>query len=615
MTGMTPSLVENSPIHSCIADIYKQYYPVNSGNVADYIPELAKVNADYFGVCIATADGQIYEMGESAEPFTIQSISKAFVYGLALADRGREAVMRKVGVEPTGEAFNSIIFDEQNNRPYNPMVNAGAIATTALIKGNGYEERFARILQLFERFTGRPLSVDEAVFQSERATGHRNRAIAYLELNAGMLDQPIDEHLDLYFRQCSILVTARDLAVMAATLANNGVNPITGERAIGAEQVTSILSVMGSCGMYDFSGEWIYRIGLPAKSGVGGGIIAVLPGQFGVGTFSPRLDERGNSVRGIRVCEELSNRFRLHLFETHVTAGSIVRRTYTGAAASSKRNRRASEQAIIDRYTAKIVVYELQGDLYFATMEQLVRRIQADLSQLTFLILDGRRIGRANETALTLLYEIQQWLANRQERVVLAGFPSVINTVLKKRGWSETALFEDTDAALEWCENHLLAAVGHKREEDSAPLALAEIDILSSFSADECEVIASLVTEVHYQPDDSIIHEGEEADRLFLLSAGTATVSIKLAEDDRIKRLTTFMPGVTFGELALFDGGKRTADVIADNATVCYVLPLARFESLAATAPGLHAKLLRAVGKNLVNSLRRTTAEVRSLEA
>jgi glutaminase len=256
------------------------------------------------------------------------------------------------------------------------MVNAGAIATTALIKGNGYDERFTRILQLFERFTGRPLSVDEAVFQSERATGHRNRAIAYLELNAGMLDEPIDEHLDLYFRQCSILVTARDLAVMAATLANNGVNPITGERAIGSEQVTSILSVMGSCGMYDFSGEWIYRVGLPAKSGVGGGIIAVMPGQFGVGTFSPRLDERGNSVRGIRVCEELSNRFRLHLFETHATAGSIVRRTYTGAAASSKRNRRASEQAIIDRSATKIVIYELQGDLYFATMEQLVRRIQ-----------------------------------------------------------------------------------------------------------------------------------------------------------------------------------------------------------------------------------------------
>jgi glutaminase len=248
-------------------------------------------------------------------------------------------------------------------------------------------------------------------------------------------------------------------------------------------------------------------------------------------------------------------------------------------------------------------------------MEQLVRRIQADLPQLTFLILDGRRIGCANESALTLLNEMQQWLAKRQERLVLAGFPSLINTALKKRGWSETALFEDTDAALEWCENLLLVAADRNHEEHPAPLALAEIDILSSFSADECEVIASLVTEVHYQPGESIIHEGEEADRLFLLSAGTATVSIKLAEGDRTKRLTTFMPGVTFGELALFDGGKRTADVIADNAVVCYVLPLERCESLTATASGLHAKLLRAVGKNLVNSLRRTTAEVRSLEA
>ncbi len=249
--------------------------------------------------------------------FTIQSISKPLVYGLALEDHGTTEVLRKVGVEPTGEAFNSIVMDEINNRPFNPMVNAGAIATTALIKGNGPEERFARILGMFSRYAGRQLTIDESVFQSERATGHRNRAIAYLQLNSGMIEEPVSEHLDLYFRQCSILVSARDLSMMAATLANNGVNPLTGERAIAAEHVKTVLSVMASCGMYDYSGEWVYRVGLPAKSGVGGGIVAVLPGQFGFGVFSPLLDDHGNSHRGIEVCKELSQKFYLHVYDTH----------------------------------------------------------------------------------------------------------------------------------------------------------------------------------------------------------------------------------------------------------------------------------------------------------
>lgn len=610
----TPRENNISPIMSCIIDIYEHYRNINDGKVADYIPELSKVDPDYFGICIVTADGQIYEIGDSQQQFTIQSISKAFVYGLALADHGLQAVLRKVGVEPTGEAFNSIIFDEVNNRPYNPMVNAGAIATTALIKGNGYAERFSRILQMFERFVGRSLSIDEAVFESERATGNRNRAIAYLELNAGMIDEPLNEHLDLYFRQCSILVTARDLAIMSATLANNGVNPITGEIALGAEQVTSVLSVMGSCGMYNFSGEWIYRIGLPAKSGVGGGIIATMPGQLGIGTFSPRLDERGNSVRGIKVCEEISERFRLHLFNTNVTSSSVVRLTYNGAAASSKRNRRASAQAILDHQANKILVYELQGDLYFATMEQLIRRIQVDLNKVTFIILDGRRLGQINQSALTLLHDLQAWLANREEQILLADFPTETCQKLQAWGWTNQTLFTDTDAALESCENILLNQAGWINEQNTGSLSLAEIDILNGFNSAESEVISSLVTEVHYHSGETIIYEGDEADRIFLLAAGTATVLIQIGENKQ-KRLTTFMPGVTFGELALFNAGKRTADVVADNPVVCYVLTLEQFETLVETNPGLHAKLLRAVGRNLAERLRRTTAEVRSLQA
>lgn len=607
------SHLEISPILSCLREIHKRYQTVEQGHVAAYIPELAKVDPGLFGICLATADGQIYEVGHSQNPFTIQSISKPFVYGLALAEHGRDFVMGKVGVEPTGEAFNSIIFDEHNNRPYNPMVNAGAIATTALVKGSHFDRRFASLLGLFERFAGRPLAVDEAVYQSERATGHRNRAIAYLELNAGMLNEPIDEHLNLYFRQCSILVTARDLAVMAATLANNGVNPITGENAIATEQVTSILSVMASCGMYDFSGEWLYRVGLPAKSGVGGGIIAVLPGQFGIGTFSPPLDERGNSVRGIRVCEELSERFKFHLFDTHLIAESFVSRSYTGAAVSSKRQRRASERDILQQNGSQIVVYELQGDLYFATIEKLARALQDLQTQVTLLILDGRRVGRANQSALNLLHQMQQGLARQGVKLILADFSAAICQELKNQGWPDSAFFVSTDAALEWCENRLLTGVNAESGKLSTQLPLEQMDIFRDFSPDELAVIASLFTQVHYRPQEFIIREGEGAEQLFLLAAGIVTVSLQLPDSEQRKRLTTYIPGIAFGELALFESGKRTADVVAESPVVCYVLSLAHFEDLIVTAPRIYGKLLRAFGKNLVYTLRRATLEVRAL--
>jgi glutaminase len=303
-----------SPFRNYLNDLYEKYRGANEGTVADYIPELALADPDWFGVCVATMDGKVFEVGNCTQPFTIQSISKAFVYGMALEDRGREYVNSKVSVEPTGEAFNAIVLDEETNRPYNPMVNAGAIATTDLIEGKDGTERLKRMLEMFRRYTGRSHDIDVPVFLSEKSTGNRNRAIAYLMLNFGMVSDRIDETLDLYFQQCSILVNARDLSMMAATLANGGVNPVTGERALDEHYVQDVVSVMLTCGMYDSSGEWAYRVGMPAKSGVGGGITAVSPGKLGIGTFSPPLDIKGNSVRGILVCEELSKEFGLHPF-------------------------------------------------------------------------------------------------------------------------------------------------------------------------------------------------------------------------------------------------------------------------------------------------------------
>ncbi len=306
-----------SPLRDTLHEMHAKYESLDDGEVASYIPELAKADPHWFGICVATVDGQIYEVGDCQQSFTIQSVSKPFMFGLALEDHGRDHVLSKVGVQPTSEAFNAIILDQASNRPFNPMVNAGAIATSDLIKGKDFSERVTRMLEMFGRFCGRQVYIDNSVFLSERATGHRNRAMGHLMLNFGMVGEKIEETLELYFQQCSILITCRDLAVMGATLANGGVNPLTGVRAIAAEHVKDLLSVMHTCGMYDFAGEWAYRVGLPAKSGVGGGITAAVPGRIGIGTFSPPLDAKGNSLRGIKVCQDLSQKFGLHVFEAN----------------------------------------------------------------------------------------------------------------------------------------------------------------------------------------------------------------------------------------------------------------------------------------------------------
>ena len=299
-----------------VRHLYETYRDLNEGCLASYIPELTKANPDWFAISVVTKAGEVFEVGDSLENFTIQSISKVFVYGMALEDRDRHTLLEKIGVEPTGDPFNSVIrLDENSKRPDNPMVNAGAIATASLIKGADPTDKLNRMLDMFRRYIGHDVYIDAPVFMSERATGHRNRALANLLLNFGIIDNNIEEILDLYFQQCSVVVNCHDLAVMAATLANRGINPITQERAIDPGYVRDVLSVMYTCGMYNYAGEWAYKVGIPAKSGVSGGVIAVIPDRAGIAVYSPLIDHRGNSVRGIKVFEDLAEEFQLHLLD------------------------------------------------------------------------------------------------------------------------------------------------------------------------------------------------------------------------------------------------------------------------------------------------------------
>jgi glutaminase len=308
-----------------VASVYERCLPVTGGDVANYIPELADVDPEKFGLALATVDGRLWTRGDVDHEFTIQSVSKAFSYCLALELLGREEVFRHVGVEPSGDAFNAIIFDPRTERPFNPMVNAGAITICGLIYRVLKDDALAFILDRFSKAAGRRLSVSEAVYRSETETGHRNRAIGHLLVNVGAALQPVEPALDLYFRQCAILVNAADLARMGATLANIGDNPVTRDTVFNLGAVRDTLSVMFTCGMYDHSGNWALDVGIPAKSGVGGGVCGVVNRQLGIGTYSPRLDQKGNSVRGLLAFKQLADEFGLHAFECTNYGSEFVR--------------------------------------------------------------------------------------------------------------------------------------------------------------------------------------------------------------------------------------------------------------------------------------------------
>ncbi|MBW4626417.1 MAG: glutaminase A [Brasilonema octagenarum HA4186-MV1] len=298
-----------------LKEAYETFKGVNEGKNADYIPFLAKADPNLFGIVIATVDGKVYEIGDSKYPFSMQSVSKVFTFAHVLQTLGSTAVEEKIGVNATGLPFNSLIAIELNEtRSVNPLVNAGAITTVSFVPGNTPEDRWNQIIGTMSDFAGRPLSVQEEVYRSESETNLRNRGIVQLLDSYKKLGSDPLESLDLYTRQCSIEVTARDLALMSATLANGGVNPITSKRVLAQNYVPKVLAVMLTNGLYEDSGTWAYQVGLPAKSGVSGGIIAVVPGKFAIATYSPPLDQAGNSFRGQKAIEYITSKLGVNIF-------------------------------------------------------------------------------------------------------------------------------------------------------------------------------------------------------------------------------------------------------------------------------------------------------------
>lgn len=578
---MDARALQLSPIQSYLEQLHADLLSNSAGEVASYIPELTRADPAWLGIALVTVDGHVYQAGDSREAFTIQSISKAFTYGLALEDNGLDHVLGKVGVEPSGEAFNSISLEEETGRPMNPMINAGAIATTGLVKGGDKGDPMQRILETFGRYTGRDLKIDETVYRSESETGHRNRAIAHLLLGNGIIDREPEEVLDLYFRQCSIEVTARDLAMMGACLANGGVNPVTGVVALKSDYVHRVLSVMSTCGMYDYSGSWIFNVGMPAKSGVGGGIVAVLPGQFGLGIFSPRLDAKGNSVRGIEACKRLSSDFSLNLFQVaRSTSATLLRAVHDATRYPSRRDRGEQEQRILAEHGNRVRVYELQGDLMFGGTESVVLDMLAAIADTEALVVDLKRVVGADFASIQLLKDLAIRASEQGGRIYFTDCHHLYRfrkelqkaTLGQAPGWLD---FPDTDHAVEWCEDALVQRFCQDGDTQTGPVGLEAQYLCADMTEQELQDLRAIGEERRFEAGACIFCDGDPGDTMYFILSGEVEVSVATDSGRRL-RLTTLGPGSVFGELALLNHSPRSADVGALVETDCLAVSFDR---------------------------------------
>jgi glutaminase len=608
---MPETRLSAAAIQELLEDLHQRHRGNTGGAVADYIPELARADAGAFGIALATPDGRLYTVGDTDAAFTIQSISKPFVYGLALERLSGEYMARKVGVEPSGEAFNAISLDPVSGIPRNPMINAGAIATTAQIRWQAREGAEQQLLDFFSGLAGRPLSIDQAVYVSERESGHRNRAISHLLRNAGVIEEDPELGLDLYFRQCAIAVTCRDLAVMAATLACQGRQPLSGERLLSRDSAICMMALMGTCGMYDYAGHWLHDVGMPAKSGVAGGVLSVVPGRLGLAVWSPRLDRYGNSVRGIAVCEELSQRLGLHLYDQNPASHDPIRRRTSGREIQSRRWRTPAEVAHLEAAGERLQVLQVQGLLDFTASEQLLSSLQQAISTADLLVLDLSRVQEVEPSCRFLLRRGFERLEQAGTTLVLCG-AAALDPADDLPG---ALRFTTLDRALESAEDLLLQRL--LAEAASSVQDGPERGLLDGLDATAREAILPLLHSRSFAPGDLVIRQGERSETMFFVDEGRYDISLRLVGENQAvppSRLATFSPGMIFGEIGFLSGRARTADVVCCTGGRCWELNRSDFDSLRQRHPEAAFALLLAITDDLGTKLALSNLQLSLME-
>lgn len=581
-----------SPIEGYLRELHADLTRLRTGVPYQGIPAMAGVNPDEFAIALATVDGHLYQVGDTHSEFSIQSISKPFSYGLALDDLGAAPVDEKIDVEPSGDAFNEISLARDTGRPANAMINAGAIAAVSLIPDAPGATRFERILERFSLCAGRELFLSEEIYHSEAQTGHRNRALAYLLRSFGIIETDPTSALEDYFKACSVMVTTPDLAVMAATLANAGTNPVTGVQAMGLDAVQRVLSVMTTCGMYDDAGAWMSTVGLPAKSGVGGGLIAVLPGQLGLAIYSPPLDAHGSSVRGQAASERISRDMGLHFVRAARIGRSTVRGSYDIRSVPSAVRHSLAEEELLEAHGYRARIVELTGDLLFAGTESMVRAITELEPDVELVLLDVRRVDEVDAVALAMMCELRDQLADEGRVLALIDESGSTSSHVCTEA---DPVFTTRTEAVEWAEEQLLARYGDPHL-SATEVDIPDFDLLAPLAAEDVAVLDGLMVPLQVNDGIFLRETGEDFGGVYFILSGKVATST--SEDGRLVRHAMLGPGMTFGEIALGSGGDQVTQVTATGPVRLKLLGVKAIEQLEAERPELALRLWKAVARD-----------------
>ena len=575
-------------VHDLVAAVHERYADERAGEILRGIPALEDVDPDSFGVCLATVDGHVYEAGDTRLPFCIQSISKPFTYGIALSDQGVEAVDAKIDVEPSGDLYNEISLHPATHRPRNPMINAGALVAASLVGGETPDERVARILKVYSAYAGRDLALDEDIYASQLESGHRNRAIGHMLREFGILTGDPNVAHEVYLRACSTMVTCRDLSLMGATWANAGTNPLTGERVLATGLTERVLSVMGTCGMYDAAGAWVAEVGMAAKSGVGGGIVAVLPGQVSIAAFSPRLDEHGNSVRAFKACRQLSHDLELHAMHAARSAHSAIRDSYDIVEAPSMLQRPEADRALLEQHGRKARIYEAHGDLLFAGAESVVREICEVGPDIELLALDVRRVSEVADVSRGLLVKLRGFLRERGCEAFLIDPDGVLAD--GRDGDGRRVAFQSIAAATLHFEDTLLDRYG-SGETGEAEFVFEEHPALVGVPPRIIDELRRRLKPRSYADGELIVAEGDPDAGVFMVISGRVRSSLRTA-GGTTRELATLTPGTCFGDVYVVTGNPHSLTIHAQGPVEALELTREEFARIGAEDPELRAAIL-----------------------
>lgn len=576
-----------SPIADYLSQLHGDLLKLTSGTPYQGIPAMAGADTSKFAIALATVDGHVYRVGDSDHEFSIQSISKPFSYGLALDDQGLDAVDAKIDVEPSGDAFNEISLARGTGRPANAMINAGAIATVSLIKDTE-TPRFGRILEQFSLCAGRELHLSDGIYASEALTGHRNRALAYLLRSFDIIETDPTPVLEDYFQACSVMVNTVDLAMMAATLANGGTQPDSGIQVMSLDAVQRVLSVMTTCGMYDDAGAWTSAVGLPAKSGVGGGLIAVLPGQLGLAVYSPALDAHGSSVRGVAASERISADMGLHFVRAARVGRSVIRDHYDITQVPSATRYTEDAEKLLAEYGHCAHIVELAGDLLFAGTESMVREVSELPTEVELVILDLRRVPEIDRIAIRMISDLNRALA--AEGRTLALVQDRLFAPLQ-----EVKFFATRNGAVEWAETTILLRHGGP-ELMPHRTSIADFAALAPLSPEDITLLEQRMVQSEVADGQIIRRVGQEFGGVYFILDGKVNTSTNTGSSPT--RHATLSAGMTFGEIALGGEGDQTTQVTALGKVHLKVLTAEAITALEEEHPAVALRFWKAIARD-----------------